>query len=67
MSSSHGKLKSPRSLRVHQDTPKVGTNSFDERVKVAGIRFELKKKIYTYYVTTHCLFRSTCIYLDGVA
>ena len=45
MSSSYGKLKSPRSLRFHQGTPKLGTNSFDERVKVAGIRFELRKKI----------------------
>ena len=45
MSSFYGKLKSPRSLRFHQDTPKVGTHSIDERVKVAGIRFELKKKI----------------------
>lgn len=45
MSSPHGKLKSLRSLRFHQDTPKVGTHSFDEKVKVAGIRFELKKKI----------------------
>ena len=45
MSSSYGKLKSPRSLRFHQGTPKVGTHSFDERVKMAGIRFDLKKKI----------------------
>ena len=66
MSSSHGKLKSPRSLIFHQDTPKVGTHSLDERMKVAGIRFELKKKKYAYYVAAHCLFRSTFAYLDGV-
>ena len=57
MSSSYGKLKP-----FHQGTPKVYTHSFDERVKVARIRFELKKKYIQHYVETHRLFRSAiCI------